>query len=83
MESRTPRSVERKAPPVLALIVTALAESGRPLRPREIHRAVQQGAERTVPRSTVIDCLVKNAGTADSGLVRIAHGLYGLTATHD
>ena len=83
-ETETPRragAVEPRRMPVLELIARVLDESGRPMRARHIHRSVQPLAGRVVPWSTVIDCLVKNARSADGQLVRVSHGVYARRRT--
>jgi hypothetical protein len=61
--------------PVVDAIIEVLAEAGAPMRFVSIHAAVEAVRRKSVPRSTVKDCLASNA--RPGGLfVRVARGRY-------
>ena len=70
-----PRSIRTRETPVIETIIEVLTEAGTPMRFVSIHAAVETVRGKSVPRSTVKDCLASNARPGGR-FVRIARGQY-------
>lgn len=76
-QAPAPRPIRRREPPVLETIIEVLVEAGAPMRFVSIHAAVEAARGKSVPQSTVKDCLASNA-QPDGRFIRIARGRYRL-----
>jgi hypothetical protein len=63
---------------VLKAIVHVLAEQGEPMRPKDIHAAVEAALGQSVATSSIKTALVANASGPSPRLVRVAPGRYVL-----
>jgi hypothetical protein len=75
--------VQRKLPGGLVpqAIMQVLAQAVEPMRVRDIHDAVEDLLDRSVPTSTVKSFLATNAQADGTRLVRLGHGRYRLIAS--
>jgi hypothetical protein len=63
---------------VLKAIVQVLADQGEPMRPKDIHAAVEAALGQPVATSSIKTALVANASGSSPRLVRVAPGRYEL-----
>jgi hypothetical protein len=63
---------------VLKAIVGVLADQGEPMRPKDIHAAVEAALGESVASSSIKTALVANALGSSPRLVRVAPGRYVL-----
>ncbi len=63
---------------VLKAIVGVLADQGEPMRPKDIHAAVEAALGKSVATSSIKTALIANASGPSRRLVRVAPGWYGL-----
>jgi hypothetical protein len=63
---------------VLKAIVRVLADQGEPMRPKDIHAAVEAALGEPVATSSIKTALVANASGPSRRLVRVAQGRYEL-----
>jgi hypothetical protein len=74
----TCRQRSRRPGWVLKAIVSVLADQGEPMRPKDIHAAVEAALGEPVAASSIKTALIANASGSTRRLVRIAPGWYGL-----
>jgi hypothetical protein len=63
---------------VLKAIVGVLADQGEPMRPKDIHAAVEATLSQPVATSSIKTALAANVSGPSRRLVRVAPGRYGL-----
>jgi hypothetical protein len=65
---------------VLKAIVGVLADQDEPMRPKDIHAAVEAALGQPVATSSIKTALIANATGRSPQLVRVAPGRYGLAS---